>query len=350
MLIETIKQIGVSNYSLLARMTGLNPETVRYKVNTQLGNMGLSVQLNVNYPELGMVVGVLRAKASPSARQAWLDEMTYLSFVGKSVGSDDYFCVYTVPFRFKKKYSDILNYMKQEKKLVEFEALDAKWVRYPSFRAEFYDFEQGRWNVDWKRVDMTLGEVGATCQEVNRDADIDYFDLRILRSMQSNPTVSLTRIAGEMKANPRTVRYHHAEHVTKKKLVLSSNVRWTKPFTDGRPEELMQAAVSFRGLGQEEVAKVRKLVNRIPFTWFEVGAEQGGYFALLDIPMDRFYDTVRYIEANTEEVRDRFSITMLDSSKSRVLMVPDEMFDPRRGWMLPNYRQEMAEQREGEGV
>ena len=29
LLIETIKRVGPSNYSLLARLTGLNPETVR---------------------------------------------------------------------------------------------------------------------------------------------------------------------------------------------------------------------------------------------------------------------------------------------------------------------------------
>src|SRR5438445_13750515 len=48
-LLETIKQVGASNYSLIARLTGLNPETVRYKVSKQLAKLGLDLSINVNY-------------------------------------------------------------------------------------------------------------------------------------------------------------------------------------------------------------------------------------------------------------------------------------------------------------
>ena len=59
LLIDTIKRVGVSNYSLLARLTGLNPETIRYKVNRHLAKMGLGVSVNVNFAELGLSVALL---------------------------------------------------------------------------------------------------------------------------------------------------------------------------------------------------------------------------------------------------------------------------------------------------
>jgi len=345
LLIETIKQIGVSNYSLLARMTGLNPETVRYKVSRQLSKYGLEVQVNLNHAELGMSVGLLVVDADPS--KDWLGEVSYLFFEGKVIGTAKYVCLFAVPFRFKKKYADVLGFMKQKKEIYDFQVFEAKWTRYPSFRPEFYNFDEKRWNVDWKRVDMTQGENGATSIDVNRDAAIDYFDVKILKAMQESPTVSLAKVAAEMNANPRTLRYHHAEHVTKGKFILNSNVRWRRPSLEGKPGELMQMLVLFKGIGQEKVAKARKLVNKIPFTWIEGGSEAGDYFALLDVPIERLYETARYIEGNVEDVKNNYSMFMLDSQKSRYLFIPDEMFDPKRGWTLPSYKQEMARSEEG---
>ena len=345
LLIETIKQIGVSNYSLLARMTGINPETVRYKVNKQLTKYGLGVQVNLNHAGLGMSAGLVIIDASPA--KELLDQVSYLFFEGKVMGASKYVGLYAVPFRFKKKYNEVLSYLKQERAIADYQMYEAKWLRYPSFRPEFYDFDTKSWKVDWHRVDMTQGESGATSLDVDRDANVDYLDVKILKAMQETPTVSLARVATELSVNPRTLRYHHAEHVVKGKFILNSNVRWKKPILEGRPGDLMQLLALFRGVGQEGVTRARKLMNRIPFTWIEGGSEVGDYFALLDVPLDRLYETTRYVEGNTEDLRNNLSITMLDSQKSRYLYIPDEMFDPKRGWTLPGYRQEMARAEEG---
>ena len=347
LLIETIKQIGVSNYSLLARMTGINPETVRYKVNKQLAKYGLGVQVNLNHAGLGMSAGLVLVDANPA--KDLLEEVSYLFFEGKVIGAPKYVGLFAVPFRFKKKYGEVLAYLRQQKAISSYQMYDAKWLRYPSFRPEFYDFDAKAWNIDWKRVDMTSGESGATSVEVDRDAEVDYLDVKILKAMQENPTVSLAKVAAELNVNPRTLRYHHSEHVVKGKFILNSNVRWKRPVLEGKPGDLMQLLALFSGLGQEAVAKSRKLMNRIPFTWIEGGSEAGDYFALLDVPLDRLYETTRYIEANTDDVRNNLSIIMLDSMKSRYLCLPEEMFDPKRGWTLPGYRQEMAKVEGGVG-
>jgi DNA-binding Lrp family transcriptional regulator len=345
LLIETIKQVGVSNYSLLARMTGLNPETVRYKISKQLTKYGLGVQVNLNHAEMGMSVGLMVVDADPA--KEWLGEISYLFYEGKVIGAGKYVCLYAVPFRFKKKYSDIIAYLKEKREINNYELIDANWVRYPSFRPEFYNFDAKKWDVDWKRVGMTSAESGATSADINRETELDYFDIRILKAMQQNPTVSQAKVASEMNANPRTLRYHHAEHVVKGKMILNSNVRWRRPALEGKPGDVMQMVVLFRGLGREKAAMARKLMNRIPFTWVEGGSEGGDYFALLDVPIDRLYETARYVEGNTEDVKNSFSMLMLDSQKSRYLFLPEEMFDLKRGWTLPSYRQEMAKVGEG---
>lgn len=339
LLVETIKQVGVTNYSLLARLTGLNPETVRYKVNKHLSKLGLGLLLNVNYSELGLSVGMLSVKGNSSPATSWLESTNYLVYVGKVMGANRYLCLYAVPFRFKKKYAETIEELKRQGLVEECETTDMYWLRYPPFRPEFYDFETSSWKVDWNRVSTMSQEIGAYCISVNKESKVDYVDLKILKSMQEDPTVSLARTAKDMNVNPRTVRYHYAEHVLKGKFILSNNMRWVRPIQEGRHGELMEVIMAFRGLGDGEAEKVRKLFNNIPFTWLEARTEDKSYFAFLDLPMANFHETVGFIEMQLPSLQNRCEMTMLDPNKSYGLNLPAEMFDKERGWRLLNYRE-----------
>lgn len=335
LLVETIRQVGVSNYSLIARLTGLNPETVRYKVNKQLANIGLGVQINVDYAQLGFSLGFLMVKGHSSPGKSWLDQCSYLSYVGKLMAGDRYICVYTVPYRFKKKYLDLVAAQQQAGLIETFESQEISWIRYPPLRAEYFDFGTGSWKMDWQRIDLMQREVGVTaCFPANTDLKVDYIDVKILRAMQEDPTVNPAKIAKEMDANARTVRYHYSEHVLKNKFILGNNLRWVRPLKEGKQGDLMQVVFAFKNLDQKEMELARKICNRIPFTWLEAGTQTRSYFAFLDIPVANFHYTIGNIEAHAEPLRDKFEMIMLDPMKSRSLNLPEEMFDEERGWRL----------------
>lgn len=147
LLLETIKRVGVQNYSLLARLTGLNAETIRYKVNKHLTKLGLATTINVNYGELGLSMGYIVVKPNGASGKSWLDRMSYLVFVAKSIGSNRYLCLSAVPFRLKKKYMDALEQIKQEGLIEGYEYRELYWVRYPPFRPSSTTSkgENGRW-------------------------------------------------------------------------------------------------------------------------------------------------------------------------------------------------------------
>ena len=335
LLVETIRQVGVSNYSLLARLTGLNPETVRYKVNKQLGKMGLSVQINIDFARLGFVLSVLHVKAKTTESKSWIDNSSYLTFAGKIMGSDRYVCLYALPYRFKKKYLDELSSLQQSHLIDQYESLEVSWVRYPPLRTEFFNFNEGRWAIDWNRIDMLHNEMGATSLfPAFQDAKVDSTDVMILKSLQEDPTVNPAKIAKYLGANARTVRYHYLEHIIKGKFILNNNVRWSEPLFEGKQAELMQVVFSFRNLNQEEMEIARKLCNKVPFTWFEVATTGRAYFAFMDIPVTHFQETIRYVEKNIEPIRERFEMTILDSGKTKSFGIPYEMFDSDRGWRL----------------
>jgi DNA-binding Lrp family transcriptional regulator len=333
-LIETIKRVGPSNYSLLARLTGLNPETVRYKISKQLGKFGLGLTVNINYGELGFALGLLKITANSASGKSWFDHTHYLMLLSKVVGTDKYVCLYGIPFRFKKKYAESFEALKQKKLIVDYEMTELYWMRYPPFRSELYNFETKCWNVDWKRIETTSQEAGVTSFSVNHDPKVDDVDIKILKYLKEDPTFGLAKVGKEIGVNPRTVRYHHAEHVVKGNLIIGNNVRWTWPLQQGKSSEIMQVLASFKALEQDEVTIVRKLFNKLPFTWVEGGTEGKDYFAFMDIPILAFHDCVRFIETHLGAVRSKLEMSILDSAKTQYLNVPDEMFDKRLGWRL----------------
>jgi DNA-binding Lrp family transcriptional regulator len=335
LLIETIKRVGPSNYSLLARLTGLNPETVRYKISKQLPKYGLGLSVNINYGELGFTTGLLSVKANSSSGKSWSDHTHYLMLLSKIVGTDKYLCLYGIPFRFKKKYTESFEELKRSKLIEEFEMTELYWMRYPPFRSELYNFETKCWNVDWKRIESATQEAGVTSFTVNHDPKVDDVDIKILKYLKEDPTFGLAKVGKEIGVNPRTVRYHHTEHVVKGNLIIGNNVRWTWPLQQGKGGEIMQVMAGFKGLEQDEVTVVRKLFNKLPFTWVEGGTEGGkDYFAFMDIPILAFHECVRFIETSLGAVRSKLEMSILDSAKTQYMNVPDEMFDKRLGWRL----------------
>lgn len=334
-LVETIRQVGISNYSLIARLTGLNVETVRYKVNKQLGRLGLGIEVNIDYGQIGFSTHVLHVKPNPNSTKSWLDVLPYLGFVARPMGSPQYFCVYSIPYRFRKRYVDLLESLKKDALIEEFSTEDVSWLRYPHLRSESYNFSTGRWTVDWKKIDMKDREEGIQISPPNTDARVDYIDAKILHFLQEDPGVNPAQIAKTIKANQRTVRYHYSEHVVTRKFILSNNVRWFRPVLEGKLDQLMELLISFKSLDSDGLAKAKKVCNKIPFTWLEASSSGGSsYYALLDIPMDYFHETVKYIESRIQSKDSQSMITILDPSKTRRLSFPDEMFDRERGWCL----------------
>src|SRR2546422_9959343 len=161
-LLETIKQVRASNCPLIARLTGLNPETVRSKVSKQLAKFGLDLSINVNYSELGFSMGLLTITAGGNSNGGavagtggWLDRVQDPLIMGKCVGTGKYVCLYGSPYRFKKKYLETISPLKRKGLIQKFECPEIYWTKYPPFRSELYDFDAKSWAVDWRKIDGT---------------------------------------------------------------------------------------------------------------------------------------------------------------------------------------------------
>ena len=53
-IVNTIKEVGPRNVTLISRITGIPTETVRYKINKQLAAKGFRVHIAVDFHKLAM--------------------------------------------------------------------------------------------------------------------------------------------------------------------------------------------------------------------------------------------------------------------------------------------------------
>ena len=97
---------------------------------------------------------------------------------------------------------------------------------------------------------------------------------------------------------------------------------------------MVQAVIMSRKLDETGMTKVRKFCNSLPFTWLEAGTEDRTYLAIVDIPMADFQTCVQQVEVHLQGAGDSYEVTMLDTTKTRPLAIPEEMFEPKRGWRL----------------
>ena len=51
-------------------------------------------------------MGLLKVMANSMSGNSWFDHTHYLMLLSKVVGTDQYLCIYGIPFRFKKKYAE----------------------------------------------------------------------------------------------------------------------------------------------------------------------------------------------------------------------------------------------------
>jgi hypothetical protein len=328
-LFETIKKVGMQNYSLLSRLTGLDPETVRYRVNYHLKRFGLSACININYSQLGLLVSLIITEGTHSE-----NAIPYLSFHSRAVGSNKNVFVIVHPARLKKKY---INYLEQRAK--DFRILKVKifyWVRMPSFRIELFNFDKRTWEIDWNKIELPQPEEGPSFISYNPDAKPDYFDLKILKKMVYEPSISIAKIAKELNVNPRTLRYHYLEHVLKQKLILSHNL---KIMDSSQKEEKFRVSILVENLEEKSLEEIRGFCNRLPFTWLEARTEDRNYFAIMDIPLQFFNETLKRLELRLRPLSKSYEVMLLDPSTPAVLDIPDSMFDPDRGWRLYEYNQ-----------
>ena len=332
-IIEAIQKAGPKNVSRLSRLTGVHPESVRYKLNNRFKKFGFHIHAEADYRKLGLVPHWAEMQLSPKLarppRSLFLamNEHAYLVYYGKLLPQGNFVCLFVIPQGREKEHEAFLTYLQRSEILQSYTLNEIAGSRHPAMNPHFFNFQSNRWDVDWNQVKLNYASdlIARRVQPV----DVDYYDLLLVKELQMDALQHIISIAKKVRVHEKTLEYHYRVHLQKEKLVSGYLVRWQHDIERSVSHSALLARLTFRGLGNSFVS-VQRAVSRIPFLWEEDLQIDGTYIATVNIPVQEVTSTFDYLNSQIPDLYGKVELSFIKRSEASAFTIPYQMFD--KGW------------------
>jgi hypothetical protein len=342
-LVQLISEIG-PDIPEISRRLGQYKESVRYRYKVKILDKGFAVQAAVDYEKLGlkrvMFVAAFHKAYKPYANTilSAMNELCYVVFFAKTLPKGVYIVDAAVPAEFVESYTEFILALKQRGLFSLVEVFAFEWGRNPPMRAEFYDFDAGRWDFDWSGP-SALAAQGTTYEPLNRER-FDMVDLLILKELQTDATRPLTEISAKLGVNYKKLAWHYTTHVTERQLIKSYRLNWMGTRYDfelekalHRKHRYLSLAVLVKNTSDYERMELMSKSNRLPFLWFEAAGRH--YYADFAFPIDSITEAFVYLESSLEAVKDRAEYYVLDSANALTFTMSYQLYDQdQKKWVF----------------
>lgn len=342
-IVEAIKKVGPRNCSEIARLTGIPTETVRYKIKNQLADRGVAISAVLNSNEIGIPVHLLDLNFTEDFRSAApslleiLSKIGYITYYTRVLPQGTFLAKLQIPPKFREEYDKFLRSLVNIEILKSYGVQPLAWERYLSLKPEYYSFDNKSWVVNWKKVSASKAFLQQMDAPVKEQPKIDKPDVFILKELQLDCTRSIADIARKLQMNPKSLRYHYAQHVEGRRLVQGYSVRWTGNSSLTERRWITGVFVRVRNPTAQELWTVQASFAKLPFTWFDAVAEDGSlYLAQIALPSSYYIDTMNYLHNECITFGDKIEYQLADYVCSSSFTIPYELFDGTRGWVFDN--------------
>jgi len=342
-IVEAVKKVGPRNCSEIARLTGIPTETVRYKIKNQLAEKGVVISAVLNSNEIGIPVHLLDLNFSKEFRSAApslleiLSKIGYVTYYTRVLPQGTFLAKLQIPPNVREEYDKFLRSLMNIEILNSYGVQPLAWERYLSLKPEYYNFDNKSWAVNWKNVSASKTFLHQVDTRVEEHPKIDKPDVFILKELQIDCTKSITDIARKLQMNPKSLRYHYAQHVERRRLVQGYSVRWTGNSSLTERRWIMGVFVRVRNPTAEELWTAQTAFNKLPFTWFDAVAEDGSlYLAQIVLPSTYYLDTMNYLHNECIAFGEKLEYQLADYDCSSSFTIPYELFDETQGWAFDN--------------
>jgi hypothetical protein len=340
-LVQLLTEIG-PDIPEISRKLGQFKESVRYRYKEKILNKGMTVQGVINDDRLGLkrVIAVvdLTEEYRDYAESIFtsMNELCFLTNFYKTTPDGLFLLGATVPAEFVSSYIDLMLALKEKGLFRTIEISKFEWFRAKPMRAEFYDFNTGRWDFDWTNSDSRgLGSFGYTNEGA---AHFDRIDLLILKELQIDATRSFTEIASKLGVEYKKATWHLTEHVLGRGLLRGYKVNWTGGHFDIKRKVPLQnrhkylvVEILANGISEAEKISLVSRMDRIPFVWAEAIGDC--YFGEVFIPTDYLSEGLQYLQGVIAPIRDKARYFLVDQTTAMTFSLSYQLYDEQtRHW------------------
>lgn len=341
-LVKLLTEIG-PDIAEIARRLGMFKESVRYKYKEKILKRGFSVHANVNHEALGLkreiyVVDIDEGYSEyANVLFSAMNKMCYLVSFSKTTPDGRYILHESVPEKYSEEVNNLFLRLKEEGFFKRLERYMFDWIRHVPMRAEYYDFDTGRWNFDWLSLPDHSDVLSFT---KSGKAKFDYTDLLIIKELQIDANKKLVDVSKKTGINYKKLAWHYDKHVLGGNLINGYRINWLGTRYDYKLERALHRKHRYvivdifaRATTEEEKMKLYAEINRLPFVWgYASGVD---FFCEIAIPIDMFVETLQYIERCTSHIKGRVSFYIVDQTNSLGFTIPYTLYDQERGeWVL----------------
>ncbi len=342
-LVQLLTEIG-PDIPEIARSLGQFKESVRYRYKEKILNKGFAVQASVDHERLGLkrMVAILGFGADyegyAQSILTAMSELCYVQSFAKTLPDGRYVVNVSVPAVHLPAMGNLLHRLKERGMFNHMDLLEFDWFRNPPMKAEFYDFDEGRWDFDFAGPHPANTE--AARYRPSSPARFDRTDLLIIRRLQKDANVSLKEIADELKMNYKKLAWHHNTHVVGRNLLRGYSVRWTGTKYDFKVERALHRKHRYipgmlivKDVDALDLAYIRQKVNQLPFLWAEAGGRN--YYAEFAFPVDYLTESLLYVSDAVSKVKEKVKMFAVDQTNAISFSVAPQLFDERsRQWVF----------------
>ncbi len=199
-LIQAVDRIGVKNVAALSRMTGMPKETIRYTLKRRFPQLDLRVDTVFNVGELGLQRYSATVRFAPSAlphANSILDKLASVAFLTYRSGTllePLHVALFAVPVLVEDQFQSFMRDLVDQGVLSAVELKRMEWARNPELKCGYYDFDSGRWNIDWREVGTNLEAPPspAVVDQPRPRPVIDQTDLLLIKELEAGSLRHLT--------------------------------------------------------------------------------------------------------------------------------------------------------------
>ena len=325
----------------ISRRLGQFKESVRYRYKEKVINRGFSVQAAANFESLGMrrmILLVDFAELYGDYAQAIfsaMNELCYLVSFSKQLIGSGYIVMLSVPMGMEDTVAEFFNGLKDKGMFSSVEVLAFDWYRFVPMKAEFYDFDTGRWDFDLKEPSTDFQ--GATYAP-SKSEKFDYTDLLLIKELQMDANKSLKEMADKLQINYKKLAWHYAAHVKGRSLVRGYMINWMGTRYDYAMEKALHRKHRYfaidliaRDVDEYQIMTLRKKIDAMPFVFVESAGKN--YFARMFIPVDFVVEGLQYLGEVAQLVKNKISLYPLDQTDALSFSVSYQLYDQAlKGW------------------
>ncbi len=339
-LIQVIDRVGMKNVAALSRATGMPKETIRYTLKKRFPELDLSVETVFNLGELGLQRYSAIIRFAPDAlphASSILDRLANVGFLTYRSGmllEPAHIGLFAVPVLVEDQFQAFMRGLVDKGVLSAVELNRMEWARNPELKCRYYDFDSGRWNIDWEEVGTNLEAPPSpiTVDQPRVKPAIDRSDLLLIKELEAGSLRNLAQISKKLKMNAVTLRWHYRKHVLP--IISHHRVHWI-PARGANTARVAGVSFGFSHLNRSQLGKVRLLFNNFPFAWYEAGSHDGSYRADQAIPVQELVRSLEFLNARLGEMSlPPWKTYLLDLPTSMHYTIPYESFTDERGWVF----------------